>query len=80
MKTRIQRLGEGLALLIPPEAASQPAFADNAEVEVTFEHGMLVARPIGLRRYTVEELLEGVTEDQLHPETNTGPSVGNEAW
>jgi hypothetical protein len=28
----------------------------------------------------LEELLAGVTEENLHPEFNTGPSVGKEAW
>lgn len=28
----------------------------------------------------LEELLAGITEENLHPEFNTGPSVGKEAW
>jgi antitoxin component of MazEF toxin-antitoxin module len=28
----------------------------------------------------LEELLAGITEENLHPEIKTGPSVGNEAW
>lgn len=32
------------------------------------------------RKYTLEELLAGVTEENKHGEISTGPSVGNEAW
>ena len=30
--------------------------------------------------YTLEQLLKGVTEENIHAEVNTEPSVGNEAW
>lgn len=28
----------------------------------------------------LEELLAGITDENLHPEVKTGPPVGNEAW
>ncbi|MGE0133161.1 MAG: hypothetical protein AB7U82_34220 [Blastocatellales bacterium] len=28
----------------------------------------------------LEELLAGITNENLHPEIKTGPPVGNEAW
>ena len=28
----------------------------------------------------LEQLLAGVTEENLHREVDTGPAVGNEAW
>ena len=30
--------------------------------------------------YSLEELLEGVTSENLHEAISTGPAVGNEAW
>jgi len=29
---------------------------------------------------TLEKLLEGITEENRHPETDWGPDVGNERW
>jgi len=29
---------------------------------------------------TLDELLEQVTEENIHPEVDTGPAVGNEMW
>jgi antitoxin MazE len=78
MKVRIQQLGDGLALLIPPEVASQTGFADNAEVEITVENGALVARSMDKRRPTLDELLAGITDENIHPETDFGPPVGKE--
>lgn len=78
MITRIRKVGNEFALLIPPEVAAQSGFGTDTEVEVTIEQGALVARPVSQKRYTVEELLAGVTDEQLHPETDTGLAVGNE--
>jgi antitoxin MazE len=33
-----------------------------------------------IREYTLDELLEQITPDNIHGETNWGPPVGNEEW
>jgi antitoxin component of MazEF toxin-antitoxin module len=38
----------------------------------------LVAYPLGRRRYTLEEMLEGITDENVHPEVDFGPPVGKE--
>ena len=80
MKTHIQKLGDGLALVIPPEVASRLGLADGAEVEVAVETGRLVIYPPGIRRYTLEEMLEGITDENIHPGVDSGPPVGRELW
>jgi antitoxin MazE len=32
------------------------------------------------RRYSLDELVAGITPDNRHEEIDWGPSVGNEAW
>ena len=32
------------------------------------------------RSYDLEDMLDQVTEENLHPETDTGPARGNEVW
>jgi antitoxin MazE len=79
MTTTISRVGDRLALLLPPELGAPPGFGPDATVEVTVENGALVARPPGgRRRYTLEELVAGITPENRHPETDTGPAVGRE--
>jgi antitoxin MazE len=58
--------------------ASYLGFTDGAEVEVAVEIGRLVAYPLGRRRYTLEEMLEGITDENVHPEVDFGPPVGKE--
>lgn len=78
MTTTIQRFGDGLALPLPPGASSVPGFGADAAVDVTIENGAVVARPVGQKRYTLEELVAGITDENRHPETDTGPAVGRE--
>jgi antitoxin MazE len=78
MKTRIQKHGDDLFLLIPQDIAAQLGVTDGSKVEVAIESGRLVVYPPGQRPITLEEMLEGVTDDQLHGEIDFGPPVGQE--
>jgi antitoxin MazE len=80
MKTRVQKHGDGLALLLPSAISDQSGLAADEEVEVTCEDGAVVARPLAKRRYTLAELVAQITPENRHPETDTGPAVGREVW
>jgi antitoxin MazE len=80
MKTRVQKVGDGLALLLPPTITDQTGLAADAEVDVTLENGAVVARPVTGPRYTLAELVARITPENRHPETDTGPAVGREIW
>lgn len=70
MRTKIIRRDGELMVVIPDEVASRESLQENAEVEVTTVR----------KRLTIEELVEGITEENRHEETDWGPPVGNEVW
>ena len=80
MKTRVQKHGDGLALLLPSTITDQTGLTADEEVEVTCENGAVVARPLVKPRYTLAELVAQITPQNRHPETDTGPAVGREEW
>jgi antitoxin MazE len=80
MVTRIQKWGNSLALRIPKSFAAEVGLKQDVVVELSLVEGKLVVTPTPEPRLTLEELLAGVTEDNLHSEVDTGSSVGNEAW
>jgi antitoxin component of MazEF toxin-antitoxin module len=41
--------------------------------------GDIVISPIPAPTFTLEQLLAGITDENLHEEIATGPAVGNEA-
>lgn len=49
-------------------------------VEMSLADGVLVISRITPPQYTLEGLLEGVTDENLHGEVETGPAVGDEVW
>jgi antitoxin component of MazEF toxin-antitoxin module len=41
---------------------------------------MRVVKSRKRRRFDLEDLINGITDQNRHPETDWGPPVGNEAW
>ncbi|MCX7791313.1 MAG: AbrB/MazE/SpoVT family DNA-binding domain-containing protein [Chloroflexaceae bacterium] len=80
MQSRVQKWGNSLALRIPRTFAVEIGLADNTPVEITLEDGRLVIVPLTAPRYSLDELLAGVTTENLHTEHDTGVPEGNELW
>jgi antitoxin MazE len=80
MVARIKKWGNSLALRIPKELASEAGLDDNSIVEVKVRNGQLVvSRPIRPVP-TLDDLLEQVTPENRHEETDFGPDQGKEVW
>ena len=80
MKLQIQKWGNSLALRIPKAFAIESKVENGSTVEVSMENGNIIVRPQSRAEYSLEELLEGITDDNLHGETETGRPVGREVW
>ena len=81
METRIGKWGNSLALRIPQGLAARAGLTFDSTVELTPGDGSsLVITLVKSPDTELDRLLAGVTEENLHGETDTGPSVGNEAW
>jgi antitoxin MazE len=44
------------------------------------EEGRLILAPVKRKRYSLKELVDQITPENLPGETLWGPSVGNEIW
>ena len=80
METRIGKWGNSLALRIPQSVAASMGITLNAAVELTPRGEQLVVSVLNRSPAELDDLLSRVTEDNLHGEVETGPSVGGEAW
>ncbi len=80
MKVRIQRWGHSLAVRIPECFAVETHIEQDTVVELTTAEGKLIISPVSGPEMTLEQLLEGVTPENLHHEFETGPAVGGEVW
>ncbi|MSR31731.1 MAG: AbrB/MazE/SpoVT family DNA-binding domain-containing protein [Gemmataceae bacterium] len=80
MKTRVQKWGNSLALRIPKSFALEAGLHANAAVELTLVQGALVIHPVAPQPITLDELLRGITDDNIPGEWKTGPAIGKEVW
>jgi len=80
MLTKVQKWGNSLALRIPKAFAIDAQLENNSLVEVSLVDGQIVITPVAAPTWTLEQLLSGVNDNNLHHETDTGNAVGNEVW
>ncbi len=79
MQSRVQQWGNSLAVRIPKSFLDQSKLKKNALIDITVEEGKIVILPVRKKKkYTLDELLKGVTKENLHGEIDFGPPVGNE--
>ena len=76
--------GNSLAVRIPKTVAEALKVGVGRHAEIAIENGALVLRPIRRPKrkptYTLEELLRGMTKENVPQEVDWGEPRGNEAW
>jgi antitoxin MazE len=80
MLTKVQKWGNSLALRIPKTFAHDAQLENDSTVEISLVDGQIIIKPVTKRRWTLDELLAGVTKKNLHTEIDTGAAVGKEVW
>ena len=80
MQTTIKKWGNSLALRIPKLLASDANLKINKTVDISIDKGSIIITPISEKEYSLEELLKGISKNNLHGEIGTGAPVGKEIW
>lgn len=77
MKITIRQWGNSLAVRIPKLFAVEMGIESGKEVELDLQDKSLI---ISAPENTLEDLLQKVTPENRHTETNTGFTKGLETW
>ena len=80
MISRIQKWGNSLAVRIPKVFADEINLVENASIRMMLKDGALVITPGDEPKWNLEELLAGVTEENIHADWETGGPTGKETW
>jgi len=80
MVATVAKWGNSLAIRIPQNLAKEINLAEGSEVKLVLIDGKLTIEPIVRRRYSLEELIEAMTPENVHTEIDTGVAIGNEVW
>jgi antitoxin MazE len=78
VQSRVKRWGNSLALRIPKAFVEQTQMRDDSVVDLSIEGEAIIVRPVRRNRRSLDELLAGITDDNLHAEVDFGPAVGKE--
>ena len=76
-KSHIAKWGTSLAVRIPEPIVDQWGVCEGSAIEIVLHGDQVVIRK---RTYNLADMLDQVTEDNLHPGLDTGPAQGNEEW
>ena len=80
MQIKIQKWGDSLAIRIPKSFAKQIKIDQGSFVDLSTEKGKLIAEPLDEKEFSLEQLLDGVTEQNLHDEIDFGNTIGKEIF
>jgi antitoxin MazE len=76
----VAKWGNSLAVRIPQHLAKEIQLIAGGEVEIVTIDGNLVITPKKQKKYSLDELIAGITSDNLHGSVDTGLPVGEEIW
>lgn len=81
MTIQIKKWGNSSAVRIPADVLAAAKMSLEDRVTVREEGGKIILESEVRRpRYTLEELVDGITDDNIHEEADWGPPVGKEFW
>lgn len=77
MEVKISKWGNSMALRLPKSITDDLKVNEGSILNIIVKENKLVGEPIR-KKYSLTELLKGVNSSNLHPETDTSITVGNE--
>ncbi|AFZ37004.1 transcriptional regulator/antitoxin, MazE [Stanieria cyanosphaera PCC 7437] len=80
MPIKIAKWGNSLGIRIPKHLAEQVQLQEGDEIEISTAEDKLIVTPLKRKKYTLEQLLEGMGEENLHSEIDWGEATGKEQW
>ena len=76
MLVQLEKTEKGLTISILDDLAQKSKFGPGSFVNVTPENGRFIVADPADPHHTIEELLEGMTEENLHAEISTSTPTG----
>jgi antitoxin MazE len=80
MKVIVKKWGNSAAVHIPASIMAAAHIALDQAVDVREELGRIIIEPVRCKTYKLDDLLDGITEKNMHAVIDTGAPVGREVW
>ena len=80
METVVSKWGNSLALRLPKEISSSLGIINGSVVNIRARKSKIEITLADNKGISLDALLDGINDGNLHSEISTGTSVGNELW
>jgi antitoxin MazE len=78
-KTNLAKWGTSLAVRLPKPILDAAHLKAGDELAIEFQDGLIIIQSTA-NQPTLQDLVDQITAENVHPETGWGRPVGNEAW
>jgi len=79
MRSEVKKWGNSAVVRIPKVLLEECHLAVESPIDIRVENGQIVVAPVQTHEYRLEDLLAGVTPENLHGEVDFGAPVGSES-
>ena len=76
----VKKWGNSAAVRIPASVLAAAHLELDQAVDVREERGRIVIEPKRQKAFTLAELVDGITADNVHATIDTGAPAGREVW
>ncbi len=80
MRTKVARWGNSLALRLPKHLTTTYHISEGSHVEIVEEAQGLLVKPLSGRKFQLDDLLKGISKNNLHTEIESAGPQGKEIW
>ena len=78
--TQVKKWGNSLAIRVPKRVARDLGISEDSLVEITTDGVTATITPEVKQPLSLEDLVKGITPDNVHGEVDWGAPVGKEVW
>jgi antitoxin MazE len=80
METKIKKWGNSLALRLPKKTVDFLNLKEDSLVMFDYNKNQITIKPKKEKKYTLKELTDKITPENIHKEVESGGPVGKEVW
>jgi antitoxin component of MazEF toxin-antitoxin module len=80
MKAKIVKWEDGLGLSLSESICAESGLVEGSVVDLSLRDGNLIVKTISDDALSLEGLVSGITEANIHEGFHTGGAMGGEAW
>ena len=78
MRITVKKWGNSASVRIPAAIMEAAHLSLDESVDVREEDGRVIIEPIRARTYNLQSLVDGISKENLHDETDFGQPMGKE--